>query len=384
LRTTFPLLDGQPVQKIHPAGEVALQIVSVGDNEDPELAARRLVDLERSSISDLAGGPLVKFVILRAGDQEHFLIRLAHHMVWDGQSGKLFLDELAALYEARLLGTPPDLPVLQLQYADYAAWQRTLFDPAGQAYQSAVAWWEAQFRDVRCQTELPFRRPEALSSVDPSAGRLVHSIEPELIQRLDELRGGIATTLYKLWLAGFVAVLWLETNCSDLVVGTYVTDRRHRQLRDLIGDFSHTIAPKFSCNDDIAFSELVSHVGATMAAAESNSGVPLEKLSMELLSRNIAMPPVNAIFSMPLGNHFEERRFADLRLTPSVPRDPAAMPWGYSLQICERNGEYYCESIFDAGLYDPVLVQKTMGHLCEFLTAASHHPEFKVGALRRG
>ncbi|MDR3464759.1 MAG: condensation domain-containing protein [Xanthobacteraceae bacterium] len=384
LRTTFPLVDGRPVQTVHPAEEVGLRVVSIDDNEDPELAARRIVEVERSSISDLAGGPLLKFVVLRICDQEHLLIRLAHHMVWDGQSGKLFLDELTSLYEARLREKPTDLPALQLQYADYAVWQRAVFDPDGQAYHRTVAWWETHFRDARCSTELPFKRSKALSGVDPSAGRLVRLIEPKLMERLNELRRGVATTPYKIWLAGFVAVLWLETNCPDLVVGTYVTDRRHRQLRDLVGDFSHTIAIRFSCDGDITFSELVSHVGATVAAAESNSSIPLETLGVELQRRNIEMPPVSAIFSMPPGNHSEERRFANLRLYSAEPRNPTAMPWGFSLQIYERNQEYWCEANFDAGIYDPLLVRKTMDHLCEFLTAVSHHPELEVGELRRG
>jgi acyl carrier protein/NRPS condensation-like uncharacterized protein len=383
LRTTFPLLDGRPVQMVHPAEEVALQIIYVGDNEDPELAARRIIEAERSLISDLANGPLRKFVLLRISDQEHLLIRLAHHIVWDGWSSKLLLDELSSLYEARFHEEPTDLSEIRLQYADYAVWQRAVFDPAGQTYHDAIAWWATYFKDVQSWTELPFKRPKSLAGVDPSSGRIVRSIEPELIERLNELRRTIATTLYKIWLAGFVAVLWLETNCSDLIIGTFVTDRRHWQLRNLIGDFSNTIALKFRCDANIAFSELVSHVGATLAAAESHSEIPLEKLSVELQKRNIVMPPTSVIFAVPLGNHLEERRFANLRLTRHAPRNPTAMPWGCTLQIREQNGEHYCEVNFDAGIYDPLLVQMTLDHLCEFLNTVSHRPELKVGALRQ-
>jgi len=382
LRTTFPLLDGRPIQMIHPAEKVVPPVFSVVDDEDPEQAARRIIEVERLSVSDLTNGPLAKFAVMRISEQEHLLIRLIHHMVWDGWSSKMFLDELSSLYEAAYLGKPTVLPEMKLQYADYAAWQRAVFDPAGQAYHDAVAWWATYFEDVRSPTELPFKRPEVLAGVDPCAGRVVRSIEAGLIERLNGLRGSGGATFYRIWLAGFVALLWLETNCSNLIIGSYVTGRRHWQLRNIIGDFSNTIALKFECDADISFKELTSQVDATVAEAESYSEIPLDKLSAELQKRNIVTPPIKVIFAAPLGDRLGEKRFANLRINRYRTQKPLYMPWGCTFELREQDGEYRCVMDFDAELYDPSLVQIFMDRLHKLLNAVSHHPELTVGELR--
>ena len=79
LRTTFPLLDGRPIQMIHPAEKVVPPVFSVVDDEDPEQAARRIIEVERLTVSDLTNGPLAKFAVMRISEQEHLLIRLIHH-----------------------------------------------------------------------------------------------------------------------------------------------------------------------------------------------------------------------------------------------------------------------------------------------------------------
>lgn len=381
LRTTFPCLDGQPIQMVHPAEKVALPVFSVAD-EDPEQTATRIIELERLSVSDLTNGPLVKFAVIRISEHDHLLVQSIHHMVWDGWSSRLFLDELSSLYEAAHLGKPAVLSEMKLQYADYAAWQRSVFDPAGRAYHDTVAWWAAHFEDVRSPIVLPFKRQEVLAGVDPSAGRLVRSIEPGLMKRLNGLRGAGGTTFYRIWLAGFVAVLWLETNCSDLIIGSYVTGRRHWQLRNIIGDFSNTIALKLECDAAISFEELVSQVDTTLAEAESYSEIPFDRLSAELQRRNIVTPPIKVIFSAPLGNRLGEKSFADLTISRYRPQMPLHMPWGCTLELREHDGNYRCVMDFDAGLYDPLLVQTFMDHLYEFLDAVSHHPDLIVGEFR--
>lgn len=383
LRTTFPFLDGRPIQMVHPVEKVALPVFSVANDEDPEQTARKIIRHERLSVCDFTNGPLVKFAVMRISAQEHLLIRSIHHMVWDGWSGKLFLDELSSLYEAAHFGKPAILPEMKLQYADYAAWQRSGFDPAGQTYHDAVAWWAAYLESVRSPIDLPFKRPELLAGVDPDAGRLVRSIEPGLMDRLNELRGEGGTTLYRIWLAGFVAVLWLETHCSNRIIGSFVTGRRHWQLRNMIGDFSNTVALKLECDVAISFKELISQVDTTVTEAESYSEIPFDKLSAELEKRNTVTPPINVIFAAPLDNRLGERRFANLTISRYGSQGPLHMPWGCTLQLREQDGNYRCVMDFDAGLYDPSLVEMFMDHLYEFLDAVSRNPDLAVGEFRR-
>jgi acyl carrier protein len=382
LRTTFPVVDGRPIQRVHPAETVAPPIFDVGSDENPEQAAERIIEAARSSISNLADGPLCRFVLIRMGEQEHLLVRLLHHMLWDGWSGKLFLDELSSLYQAIYTGKSAVLPEMSLQYGDYAAWQRTVLDPAGRAYHELLAWWAKYFQDVPPLPELPFRRPEMLVGVDPSAGYLTRSIEPQLMERLSRLQREAGASLYKIWLAGFVAVLWLETDCSDIVVGSYVTNRRHRQTRNMIGDFSNTIALRFKFDADISFRELISRVGDTVVAAESHGEIPYEKLSKELQKLNIATPQIRAILTAPLDNHMEELSFAGLKVNRYTPQKRSTMRWGCTVELRERDEDYRCVIDFDAGIYDPSLVQIFMDRLYELLNSVSHQPGLTIRELR--
>jgi non-ribosomal peptide synthetase component F len=269
---------------------------------------------------------------------------------------------------------------MPMQYGDYAAWQRTVLDPAGKTYHEVIAWWAKYFQDVPLLPELPFKRPETLVGVDPSAGHLTRSIEPRLMERLSRLQREGGTSLYKIWLAGFVAVLWLETDCSDVVVGTYVTSRRHRQLRNMIGDFSNTVALKFKFDADMSFRELISRVGDTVVAAESHSEIPYEKLSKELQKLNIATPQIRAIIAAPLGN--EDLSFSGLKISRDRPQKLSTMQWGCNVELRERDGDYRCVINFDAGIYDPSLVQIFIDGLYELLNSVSHQPELTVGELR--
>jgi acyl carrier protein len=144
MRTTFPVVDGRPIQMIHPAKAVALPVIEVSNEESPEEAAERIIGVERASVSDLANGPLGRFVVIRIRDSEHLLVRLFHHLVWDESSGKLFFNELTSFYDADG-NSAVSSDIEQLQYGDYAAWQRTAFEPAGKTYRDIVAKWVRNF-----------------------------------------------------------------------------------------------------------------------------------------------------------------------------------------------------------------------------------------------
>lgn len=382
MRTTFPFVDGQPIQRVHPAETLALQVFDISSEDNPEIAIERIVKTQRSLVSNLIDGPLCRFALIKVRTGEHLLVRVVHHMLWDGWSGKLFLDELSLIYRSLYLGQSEKPPDISIQYGDYAAWQRKYLDTAGRNYHNAIVWWTTYFQDLPHMPDLPFKRPEILVGVDPSAGSLRRSIEPELMERLRRLQRDTGTSLYKIWLAGFLTVLALETNCSDVVAGIYVTNRRHRQLRNLIGDFSNTVVLRVRVEADRSFRELISRIGDAVVAIEEYSEIPYETLSKELQKRNVAVPQIRAIVAAPLGSLFEERRFADLRLGRYRRLKPSTMPWGFSVGFRERDEDYLWVIKFDARLYDPSLVEIFLDRLYELLGSVSRQPELRLDEIR--
>src|SRR5437660_5931315 len=124
LRTTFALVDGEPVQRVASELHVPLPVVDLGGEADPESQARKMANDEALRPLDLERGPLVRTTVLRLGPEDHVLLLTMHHIVFDGWSRNIFVREVADLYSAYREGREPRLPALRLQYADYAVWQR--------------------------------------------------------------------------------------------------------------------------------------------------------------------------------------------------------------------------------------------------------------------
>ena len=159
LRTTFNVMNGHPVQMVHPAEPILLSIFDAAPGGHPKKDAARIIREETSLISDLTQGPLIRFSLLRIDKDKHWFFRICHHLLWDAWSSRLFLKELALLYEALVEKRPPPLPELEsLQYADYASWQRKIFRHNGSAYQETVAWWIEHFQRDPAGVEPPWQR----------------------------------------------------------------------------------------------------------------------------------------------------------------------------------------------------------------------------------
>ena len=159
LRTTFAVLDDQPVQLINEAADFKLPLSDLqGLDEDARhssVSARAEEDARHPF--DLTKGPLLRASLLRLGETEHVLLLTIHHIVSDGWSMGVFVRELAALYEAYVAGRPSPLQELPIQYADFAVWQREWFQ--GEVLEGQLSYWRQQLAGSPPLLELPTDRP---------------------------------------------------------------------------------------------------------------------------------------------------------------------------------------------------------------------------------
>jgi len=402
LRTTFAVADGQPVQIIQPAESVALPVFDLTAEADREKAAERIVRVEMAEIVDLTRGPLIRFSLMRISDNEHWFLRVCHHILWDTWSGKMLLSELARLYPAKLEGGPSPLPEFEpLQFADYASWQRSALRRGGSAYQETIAWWRERFeqptprptlpfiawwknhaRQPKRRPGLPFERPAPLQGLDPTAGGTTLPVDSSLAQRLARLRHKEGATNYVAWLAALVVLLAAETGQPNVTIGTYMTHRRRATMQNIMGDFTNLVTLTFQCDHAMSFRAWLSEVRLQVMGAEAHSEIPIEELRKELQALGVASPYVQIIFAAPEAGDIEtDIQFAGLRLTLSEFPAPAVMPWGFSVIVHERNGVQECATTFDAGRYDPALVRGFIGRLHELLDAVSRQPDRPIGEL---
>ena len=280
LRTTFKTVDGEPVQVIAGPAPVTLSQVDVSRLEvaEQEAAVQRLAQQEAVEPFDLGRGPLLRVKLLRLGATEHVMLVTMHHIVSDGWSMGVFVNEVAALYRAFSEGEESPLEELEVQYADFALWQREWLQ--GEALDTQLRYWREKLRGAAI-LELPTDRPRPAVPTHRGAS---HSFElsAELGEGLKALSRREGATLFMTLLAGFQALLARYTGQMDVVVGTVVAGRTRREVEPLVGLFINTLALRTDLSGDPTFGELLRRVREVCLGAYAHQDVPFERLVEEL------------------------------------------------------------------------------------------------------
>ncbi len=266
LRTSFPTVDGRPIQVIAPALAIDPPLVDLSALASPGAEAARLPVAEARLPFDLVRGPLVRATLLRLGKGEHQLLVTLHHAVADGWSLGVFLEELSRGYNA----TEP-LPPLPVQYADWTVWQRRRLESGEMDGQ--IAWWREHLAGAPPRLEIPADRPR------PS----VQSFRGGQIRRVLPAVAGLGNaTLFMTLFAAFAALLQRITGEEDLVIGTPVANRARGDLEGLIGFFVNVLPLRAVVDGGRSFRALVGALRPAILEAYDNQEVPFERLVAEL------------------------------------------------------------------------------------------------------
>jgi hypothetical protein len=295
LRTTFEVVGGQPVQVINPAAAVGLRVTELGALPEAarEAEVRRHVQAEARRGFDLARGPLLRAGLLRLADEEHVLLLVIHHIVWDGWSLNVFVKEVAALYESFRRGARPALPELTIQYADFAVWQRERL--GGGALEKELGYWRRQLGGAPLVLPLPADRPRPAAPSGRGAEEFV-ALPAALFRGLDELSRRAGVTLFMTLLAAFQTLLYRQTRQEDIVVGTPVAGRSRGETEQLIGFFINTLLLRVRLDGNPTFAELLGRVRETTLAAYAHQDAPFEKVLDEVApqrgQQGVSLPQV--------------------------------------------------------------------------------------------
>jgi amino acid adenylation domain-containing protein/non-ribosomal peptide synthase protein (TIGR01720 family) len=290
LRTSFPTVDGQPMQVIAPNLASSLSIVDLQGLPviEREAAVQRLATEEGQHPFNLPYGPLMRTTLLRLTSEDHILLLTLHHMVFDGWSAEIFWRELAALYSASCAGQPAPLATLYLQYADFAAWQRRWLQ--GEALEAQLAYWKQQLGENLPALELPTDRPRPPVQTLRGARRSL-VFPTSLTAALKTLSQQEGTTLFMTLVAAFQTLLCRYTGQTDLVVGTPISGRTRVETEGLLGFFVNTLVLRTDLSGNPRFRELLRRVRKVSLGAYEHQDLPFEKLVEALqpardLSRN--------------------------------------------------------------------------------------------------
>ncbi|TBV02401.1 condensation domain-containing protein, partial [Stutzerimonas kirkiae] len=273
LRTTFRQEGEQAVQIIQPGIDLVL------DQEGLEAASEALiqskVEEEVSRPFDLEQGPLLRVKLLRLAKDDHVLVLTLHHIVSDGWSMPIMVDELVQLYEGYCTGQQVNLPELSIQYADYAIWQRSWMEAGEQERQ--LAYWKAQLGDEQPVLELPIDRPRPAIQSQEGANFSIE-FNDKLAQSLKQLVKRQGVSLFMLLLASFQTLLHRYSGQSDIRVGVPNANRNRVETERLIGFFVNTQVLKAEFDLGTTFSGLLQQVQQAALEAQEHQDLPFEQL----------------------------------------------------------------------------------------------------------
>ena len=316
LRTTFPTINGQPVQRVTGVTPFVLPLIDLANipTAEREVEVRRMAQEEYEQPFDLEVGPLFRARLLRVNDDEHVLIMTMHHIVSDGWSSGLFAQELSALYKSFATGKPSPLPELPIQYADFAQWQHEWLQ--GEVLDKQLAYWKNQLEGAPEVLSLPVDHPRSSMQTFQGA-REAFALSDQLTEALRVLSRQNGVTLFMTLLTSFQVLLSRYSGQEQVVVGSPVAGRNKPETEGLIGLFVNTLAFRADLAGDPTFVDLLKRVRETTLSAYAHQDLPFEKLVEELHpARDLSRPPLFQVMFVLQNVDAKALELAGLRISP--------------------------------------------------------------------
>ncbi|HET6231554.1 MAG TPA: amino acid adenylation domain-containing protein [Longimicrobiaceae bacterium] len=352
LRTSIRTVDGKPVQVVEPACSLELAVESLEDLADAEA---RTAEEERRSHAfvmqpfDLAKAPLMRALLLRLAPDEHVLVLAVHHIVADGWSIGILIQELNQLYAAFSRGEPSPLKPLAVQYPDFAAWQHTHFQ--GEELQRQLAFWRGLVEGAPAVLDLPTDRPRP-SRQDNAGATTVLELDAGLVDAVSALARTQGATAFMVLLAVFDVLLYRVTGQDDVVVGTPIAGRTRSELEPIFGYFANTLALRTRMDGDPTFGEVVQRVRKMMLGVYANQDLPFEKLVDELkVERSLGHNPLFQVLFALQNAGGSKLDLEDVDVA-GVSVETGTTIFDLSFQVGERDGAYYVAIEYKTGLFD--------------------------------
>ncbi|HBP4901987.1 TPA: AMP-binding protein, partial [Pseudomonas aeruginosa] len=376
LRTRFRLEGGRSYQQVQPAVSVSIEREQFGEEgliERIQAIVVQPFDLER--------GPLLRVNLLQLAEDDHVLVLVQHHIVSDGWSMQVMVEELVQLYAAYSRGLEVALPALPIQYADYALWQRSWMEAGEKERQ--LAYWTGLLGGEQPVLELPFDRPRPARQSHRGA-QLGFELSRELVEAVRALAQREGASSFMLLLASFQALLYRYSGQADIRVGVPIANRNRVETERLIGFFVNTQVLKADLDGRMGFDELLAQARQRALEAQAHQDLPFEQLVEALQpERNASHNPLFQV----LFNHQSEIRsvtpevqLEDLRLE-GLAWDGQTAQFDLTLDIQEDENGIWASFDYATDLFDASTVERLAGHWRNLLRGIVANPRQRLGEL---
>ena len=382
-RTTFTLVDGEPVQVVQPPPEIRVSVADLSrvPEGQHEAEAQRLAVADACRPFNLSQGPLFRALLARLSDNEHRLFLTLHHIIFDGYSiYRVFLPELATLYDAFVRGQESPLPDLATQYSDFAAWEREWLSSEDHA-SSQLSYWRERLSGNLPVLQLPSDHPR------PAVQSFRGAIQPlafssRLSDALKRLSQQESATLFMCLAAAFTLLLQRYSSSDDVVIGTVSSRRKRSELEGLLGYFLNPLVLRNDLSGDPTFRGLLRRTREVALGALSNDDVPFTQVVHEVHpSRSLSFNPLFQVM---------------LTLEPPVPAnqdgwtvaltqsevDTGISKFDLCLELDDQPSGMVGRFKYSCDLFQPEAISRMAGHLSTLLESIAANPDLPISQLQ--
>ncbi|GGK57797.1 non-ribosomal peptide synthetase [Nocardia camponoti] len=379
LRTTFPEHEGVPHQVIHPAEPVALPVRAIAEDEVTDT----LAELASYSFA-LDGEPLLRAELLALDDETHVLSLLVHHIVADHASFGVLLTDLTAAYQARSRGIEPAWQPLDIQFADYAQWQRDQFDGAPSEFAGAqLEFWRNTLAGVPDEINVAHDRPRP--PVLGKRGEVVTFALPSDVRNgLVRMASQVGATEFMVCEAAVATVLRALGGGDNIALGTPVAARTDAATTNLIGLFANMVVLRNNLASSVTLRDTVIHARNVVLDANGHQDLPIERLVEAVNPRRSRSR--NPLFQSMI--HFRGADwapttvpFGDATVTPlPTDFDVSFLDLNLSLNVTAEGG-MDVRFVVNADLYDATTARSIADALATTLRAFADSPDLPLSDL---
>ncbi|NJO27407.1 MAG: amino acid adenylation domain-containing protein [Richelia sp. SL_2_1] len=380
LRSNFLSVEGQAVAVISEQKPIRLSILDISSLNafQKEAEIKHTITQEAQQPFDISSDSLLRVKLLRLDEQEHIVLLTMHHIVSDGWSVGILVQEFSSLYSNFSNEKPISYPELPVQYVDFAAWQRQWLQ--GEVLETQISYWLKQLENAPKVLELPTDHPRPAIQTFRGA-TYSFKLSKELSSALNRLSQQQGTTLFMTLLAGFQTLLWRYTAQEDIVVGSPIANRNRTEIEGLIGFFVNTLVLRTNLAGNPSFEELLKRVREVALGAYAHQDLPFELLVERLQpQRDLSYAPLFQVMFVLQNAPMSALGLPGLTLTP-LEGDNNTSKFDLTLYMTETESGLVGSLEYNTDLFEENSIQKMAAHLQTLLSGIIANPQQRLSEL---
>jgi amino acid adenylation domain-containing protein len=382
LRTTFVFDKGEPKQKIH--GQINFEVEYIKDHirgNEEEASINKYFEPESSRGFDLANGPLFRALLVEVAEDKHLLLFTVHHIIADGWSIMVFINEITTLYNVLRAGKPNPLQSLKIQYKDYASWQSEFL--TGNKQQVLKDYWSDKLSGDISLVEFPADFPR-LEDTTLNGNTEYFDVDAKTTREINDLNLKYGTTNFIAFLAYINVLLYKYTGKSDLIVGTPLAGRDHVDLEDQIGIYVNVLPIRTFVEANDTFLTLLDKVRKTVFETYEHQLYPFDLITgqLEQKGRKKNLPIIDILVQSQNMVPVYQNTVSEIYVK-QYPLNNKTSKVDLTFDFSPNAGNTNTISIeYNSNLFTPATISGIKDNITHIIKESINDPEIKIGDIQ--